>query len=235
MEPKLGKSFGGMKATGLWEARLANESRHGRPEMKEQCSLTRGDFNRWPVWVRVQDYDRDEVWFGDVTEQTYRPWYGPLPVSARSQFPFVLVAAVFRLACGKLFDGYIMPVTEDWDKPSTPRRMKDGSFTEPVQWRKRHGGTELSVLALHCPVVFVGEKAFDFHLRRNLKMRRDCVREFYAAIGRRPEEVFPLEFSATPGLFEGICTGRMEGFYSFPLDKPYEVDRGDKYLIELVE
>ena len=55
--------------------------------MKESALLTQNDFDRFPVWVRVQDYDRDESWSQETTEQTYRPWNGPLPLEPISQFP----------------------------------------------------------------------------------------------------------------------------------------------------
>jgi hypothetical protein len=200
------------------------------PLLKDQSSLAQSDFDRFPVWVRSQDYDKDEPWYREITEQTYRPWDGPLPLEPSSQFPFVLLAASFRLAKGGSFPGYIQAVTEQWDTPTPPRKMRDGAFTEPQQWSVRHGGTPLSVLALHCPVVFFADKAYDFHLRRDQELRRRCVTDFYKSVGKSPEEVFPIDFSAAAGLFKGLVSGRIDGFYSFPLNRPFEIDRGERYL-----
>jgi len=202
------------------------------PLLKDQCSLTEIDFSRYPVWVRAQDYDRDESWFRECTEQTYRPWDGPLPLEPDSQFPFVLLAASFRLSSGDTYPGYFQPATEEWDSPLPPRKMKDGTFAKPLQWSVRRGGTPLSILALHRPVVFIEDKAYDFHLRRDLERRKGSVLDFYTAIGKRPDEVFPVEFSASLALFRGIVSGRLDGFYTFPLDRPFEIDRGERYLTE---
>lgn len=201
---------------------------------KDQSSLTRSDFSRYAVWVRVQDYDRNESWYHEATEQTYRPWDGPLPLEPKSQFAFVLLAASIRLSSGVAYPGYFQPVTEEWDAPLPPRKMKDGTFTEPQQWSARHGGSPLSILALHCPVVFIEDKPYDFHLRRDPELRRRCVRDFYSAMDKRPEEVFPVEFSADPALVQGIVSGRIDGFYTFPLNRPFEIDRGERYLVDAV-
>jgi hypothetical protein len=202
------------------------------PLLKDESSLTSSDFSASPVWVRAQDHDRDEPWYGETTEQTYRPWEGPLPLEANSPFPFVLLAAAFHFSSGEAYPGYFKPVTEAWDEPLTPRKLKDGSLAKPLQWSARHGGTPLSILALHSPVVFVADKAYDFHLRRDLELRRKRVLDFYGAIGKRPEEVFPVEFSAVPALFNGIVSGRLDGFYTFPLNRPFEIDNGERYVDE---
>ena len=31
-------------------------------------------------------------------------------------------------------------------------------------------------------------------------------------------------------LFQGITSERIDGFYAFPLDKPYEIDSGERCL-----
>jgi hypothetical protein len=204
------------------------------PILKEQWSLKPTDFEHHPVWVRAIDYDREEPWFQEITEQIYRPWDGPLPIDPKSQFPFVLLASSFRFLDGNSYSGYIQPVTEEWDAPVPPRKMKDGSFTETKHWSARHGDTPLSILALHSPVIFIEGKAHDFHLRRDPERRRRDVLDFYAAVGKRPEEVFPVEFSAEPTLFKGIVSGRIDGFYAFPLNRPFEIDRGDLYLTDAV-
>jgi hypothetical protein len=200
------------------------------PLLKNQSSLLRADFDRHPVWVRVHDYDREQPWYGDSTDQTYRPWEGPLPLQPRSPFHLVLVAASFRLSNGDSYPGYFNPATTEWDVPLPPRKIKDGSYTASKQWSARRGGSPLSILAIHRPVIFIGEGAYDFQLRHDLDRRKRHILDVYAAIGRRPKEVFPVTFSADPALFSGIVSGHIDGFYSFPLDRPFEIDRGENYL-----
>lgn len=200
------------------------------PLLKDQSSLIRADFDRYPVWVRVQDYDREQPWYRNSTEQTYRPWEGSLPLQPRSQFHLVLVAASFRLSNGESHPGYLNPATTEWDVPLAPRKMKDGSYTTPNEWSARRGRSPLSILAIHRPVIFIAGRAYDFQLKRNPDSRKRHILDFYAAIDRRPEQVFPVSFSADRALFSGIVSGHIDGFYSFPLDKPFEIDRGENYL-----
>lgn len=204
------------------------------PVLKDQSTLAESDFACFPVWVRAQDYDKDEPWYRETTEQTYRPWDGPLPVVTRFQFPFVLLAASFRLASGGSYPGYIQAATEQWDTPIPPRRMRDGTLMKPLQWSLRHGGTTRSILALHCPVVFIHGRAYDFQLRRDHRLRKRCVLDLYKAVGKSPEDLFPITFWADPTLFNGIVSGQIDGFYSFPLNEPFEIDRGERYLAEAV-
>ena len=209
---------------------MDNSSQPCTPPLKDQAELTLADFNLHPIWVRVQDYDREQPWFAGTTEQTYRPWNGPLPIEAESQFPFILLRATFRFACGDIHPGHFAPATKEWDNPLPPRRRADGSFSAPLQWSARRGGSPLSILSLHQPVIFLGEEAFDFHLRRDSERRKQCILDFYSAFLRLPKEVFPVEFEADPAFFNGIVNGRLDGFYTFPLDKPFEIDTGERFL-----
>jgi hypothetical protein len=38
----------------------------------------------------------------------------------------------------------------------------------------------------------------------------------YQTLGRTAEQVFPIRFSAEAGLFRGVASGSLEGFYSIP-------------------
>jgi hypothetical protein len=197
--------------------------------MKQEFDLTPEDFVRHPVWIGVHNFDSDEPWYELSDEQTFRPWTGPLPFAEKRGF--VLVSATFDLADGGQYPGYFTAVRENWDEPLPPRKMKDGNYTEPKQWSARRGGSPLSILSLHCPVIFLGGRSFDFHLKRPPRRKR-YIKDFYAAIGKAPEAVFPVRFHADPGLAAGIVEGRMDGFYSFPLDKPFEIDTGETLLLE---
>jgi hypothetical protein len=200
------------------------------PELKQSYDLTKEDFERFPVWIGVHNNDIDEPWYDKSDEQTYRPWTGPLRFEKRSQFPALNVAAKFELADTSPFPGYFKPASRKWDDPIPGRKLADGSHTEPKRWSDRRGGSPLSVLSLLSPVIFIAERAFDFHLRRRPEDRKRSVQEFYAAIGKLPSEVFPVRFSADQEYIDGILEGRLDGFYSFPLDRPYEIDTGESFL-----
>lgn len=201
-----------------------------RPEMKPFENLSQRDFERAKVWVYVRYHDQDEPWFEEADERTVRPWTGPLPFVCSSQFGFGFVSASFELADGTTYPGYFAPVREDWDTPLPPRKMKDGNFTKPHQWSARRGGTPLSVLALHKPIIFLQSQPFDFRLRRDVERRKLDIQNFYSAVGKPPHAVFPVRFEADAGLANGVIAGLMHGFFSFPLDKPYEIETGESPL-----
>ena len=200
------------------------------PLLKDVTALTWADFVQHPIWIGVHNNDYGEPWYAESNDQTYRPWTGSLPFEERSQFPIFLVAANFQLASGDNYPGYFNPASRDWDLPLPPRKMRSGEFTKPRNWSARRGGCPLSVLAIHSPTIFINEQAFDFHLRRDPERRKQSILDFYAAMGRAPQAVFPVKFSADPALFSGNMSGQLDGFYSFPLDKPFEIDTGEAYL-----
>ena len=200
------------------------------PIMKERRLLTAKDFLEHSVWVRVRDYDQGQSWFSGTTELIYRPWDGDLPFEPKSPFPLVLVNARFQLSNGKSYRGYFNPVRNDWDDPLPSRKMRDGSLSVPLKWSDRRGGTPHSILAIHSPVIFINDASYDFHLRKDLQARARHITEFYRAVGESPEDLFPIHFAADQGLFRGIDSGKIMGFYSFPLDKPWEIDSGKTYL-----
>jgi hypothetical protein len=202
------------------------------PEMKQEHELCASDFVRHPVWIGVHNYDYGEPWYEQTDEQTFRPWLGQLPFAeARG---IALVAATFELADGSVYSGYFSPQSEDWDAPLPPRRMRDGNYTKSLQWSARRGGSPLSILALHRPAIFIDGQVFGFHLLREPR-RKAAVQAFYAAIKKSPAAVFPVRFYADPSLAVGITSGRMDGFFSFPLDKPFVIDTGAALLNDEAE
>lgn len=199
------------------------------PQLKERNDLSATDFEEHPVWIAVRYGDVDEPWYESSDEQTYRPWTGALPFAAKGK---CLVSATFRLADGTAYPGYFEPQPQDWDAPPPPRKMRDGNFTEPFQWSARRGGSPLSILALHCPIIFVDGRVLGFHLLRDPERRKNNIREFFAALDRQPREVFPVRFYSPPGHFSGITSGVIDGFYSFGLDRQPEIDTGEGLLME---
>jgi hypothetical protein len=201
-----------------------------QPLLRDISVLTPFDFQNHPVWVCVHGRDQDEPWYEQTNDQTYRPWTGALPYIPRSPFDAVLVAATFELTDGRIYRGSFNPVAENWDEPLPPRKLRDGSFTKPLQWSARRGGSPLSILALHRPAIFIDGKLYGFNWLRDDEQRREHIQSFYAAIGKPPAAVFPIRFHCDRNLFQGITAGQLDGFFAFPLDKPPVIDTGESFL-----
>ena len=188
--------------------------------MKQQDDLAPADFERHPVWIGVHNYDSDEPWYEQSDEQTFRPWTEPLPFAEVRGI--ALVAATFELADGSIYSGYCQAVREDWDLPRPPARS----------WSAMHGGTKLSLLALLNPTIFFDRRPFNFHLGIP-ERRKNRIRQFYAAVGKKLADVFPLRFAANNGLATGIASGKLEGFFYFPMGRePFEISTGESLLEE---
>lgn len=209
---------------------MADPSSTGNaPDMKQEYDLTEQDFLRYPVWIGVHNHDYGQPWYDKADEQTVRPWTEPLPFAEKRGI--ALVKGTFELADGSTYPGFFSAVGHNWDEPIPGRRMKNGTYTKPLQWSARRTGGPLTILALQRPVIFVGGQLFDFHLRRPPR-RKPYIKKFYTAIGKPPEAVFPARFFADAGLSTRIVEGRMDGFFTFPLDQPHEIDTGKMLLLE---
>jgi hypothetical protein len=216
------------------------------PEMKQEYDLSPADFGRHPIWVGVHNFDSDEPWYEQADEETFRPWTGPLPFAETRGF--VLAAATFELADGTIYPGYCRSVGDHWDAPFEPLPMAEGTpnkrqskaVSKVQSWSSMHGGNQLSVLLLQSPIIFVSGHRYDFQLRIP-SLRKSAIQSFYAAIGKKPSDVFPLRFAANSGLAAGVTSGKLDGFYSFPLSKTtpkteskanFEIDTGEAFLRE---
>ena len=202
------------------------------PILRQLSDLILDDFKSNPVWVGVRQFDYDQPWYEKADDQTYRAWTGSLPLEVNYQFPLVRVLGSFRLADGSEFDGSFNPASRMWDAPIPGRKLPDGSFTPPKQWSKRHGGDPISIMSIHEPGIFVGGRDYGLRLLRDPDRRRTAVVAFYAAIKKKPAEVFPLEFYCASGLFDGITSGKLEGFFSLSFKGAREIDNGESYLTE---
>jgi hypothetical protein len=198
------------------------------PEMKQEPDLTPVDFERHPVWIGVHNYDSDEPWYEQSDEETYRPWTGRLPFSENRGI--ALVAATFKVADGSTYSGYCTAVRENWDEAPPSYTTPSGNKVTPQSWSATHGGTKLSVLDLINPSIFLNGHPFDFHLGVTGR-RKSRVRRFYTAIGKQPHDVFPLRFAADEGLTAGITSGKLDGFFYFPMGaESFEIDTGESML-----
>jgi hypothetical protein len=113
--------------------------------------------------------------------------------------------------------------------PSTPAlfaRSKRGLPPKPHSRsiRARYGESDLALLGIQQPRIFVNQLRFRFWGgRRGIPLEER--RAFYAAFGKTPEEIFPLKFCADPMLVTGIITGRLDGFYRLIGDQAPQAER----------
>ncbi len=109
-------------------------------------------------------------------------------------------------------------MSPDWDEPLF-RETADGKSVRIRTFSERQGGSRLAILQLHQPRILVGERKFSFWGGRPgiSRERRD---EFYEAVGQRPENIFPIHFSADPNIVGGIANGELHGFYRSVADAP---------------
>jgi hypothetical protein len=199
-------------------------------EMKQEVDLTADDLLRHPVWIGVHNFDIDQPWCEQADETTVRPWTGDLPFN--EDRGMAIISAEFRLADGSAYSGYCHVISKNWDTPEIPIGRIEGRKGAALSWSEMHGGETLSKILLQTPVIFVGDRSFDFQLRTEV-LRKDQVREFFTSIGKRPNDVFPIEFSGRPGLASAISSGEIDGFYSFPLwSEHYEIVNGESILEE---
>jgi hypothetical protein len=82
-----------------------------KPELRQFGTLTKGDFERVPVWLACPVADYDQPWYDDTDEETLRPWTGALPVKPSNGM--YLVQATGTLADGSSFPGFLTPASGD--------------------------------------------------------------------------------------------------------------------------
>jgi hypothetical protein len=85
----------------------------GKPELKQFGDLSRGDFERYPIWTGCHVADYSEPWYGETDEETFRPWAGALPVAPSEGM--LLVRAVFELRDGTRHPGFVTPAFDEGD------------------------------------------------------------------------------------------------------------------------
>jgi hypothetical protein len=182
------------------------------PELKQIADLLFSDFERHPVWIGVHNVDAGQPWYDDCDEETYRPWTAALPVAA--EIGFVLVRASIELHDGSAYPGAVRAAAQDWDAPLRP-----GLPTASA----RYSGSDLTVLGVQQPRIFVGQRTFTFWggQRGISQERRQAV---YSALGKSPGSVFPLRFTADSQLATGLLAGRLDGFYRAVFGKAPEVE-----------
>jgi hypothetical protein len=163
------------------------------PLLKQAHDLTPDDFARYPVWVQCHLVDYDELWYEEADEATFRPWTSTKPVDP--QEVTFLIRATMTLANRSTLNGFLTPQSAE----------------EPLN------------LSSMQPVVFsaTGEQ-FAFWDGAFKRPEEERVR-FYAALGVGPKEIFPIFFSADPGLSIGRVAGTIPGLCYLKESKEVEV------------
>jgi hypothetical protein len=175
------------------------------PELRQFGELTSEDFARHPVWVLCHTADYKEPWYKDTDEETFRPWTKELPAVVLRET--LLVRADYELWDGSHYSGFVTPLI---DYEILPGGRRPNFALHPI--------------ARHQPNIFVEAKRFAFWGGR-LGISKQEQREFYSALGKQPEQIFPVQFHAEDGLANGLLTGQVEGFYRCTRDGIVHVDR----------
>jgi hypothetical protein len=159
-----------------------------RPELVQFGDLTPDHFRRHPVWINCHTADYEEVWYGETDEETFRPFLAALP--AGPEHGMLLVQADLTLADGTRLEGFV-----------TPASPQDPAISD-------------SILGLIQPQLFLPSGRRESFWGGILRKSADARAAFYRELGRDPGAVFPIQFSAKPGLTGGAASGAIDGFYS---------------------
>ncbi len=142
--------------------------------------------------ITLEDFDRHPVWIGCHTADYDEPWYEETDEETFRPWTGVLPAdaATAMLLVKATFE------------------LKDGSkylgFMTPTPPPGDLGGQQ--------PYLFTGDQGWCFWggiVGVSIEERQ----ALYAALGKKPGKVFPLRFSAEPGLATGETSGQIDGFY----------------------
>jgi hypothetical protein len=169
-----------------------------RPLLRQFDDLCPQDFEQYPVWVDCHVVDYDEPWYDDTDEQTIRPWNQSLPADpAEATF---LVRATLTLADATEISGFVIPqcTTDSGGKPD---------------------------LGLIQPNAFQPDGKLVSFWFGILTPPQEVVSDFYSALDRRQEDVFPILFRVEEGLATGITAGSIPGFCSIGKDGEIKVVR----------
>ena len=139
-----------------------------------------------------EDFDRHPVWIGCHTADYDKPWYEDTDEET------------FRPWTGKL-------------PADAPEGILLVKATFELVDASRHAGFITPALGpddigTQQPYIFVGDQCFGFWggiVGVSIGERQSL----YAALGRKPDEIFPLRFSIDPTLAAGDTSGQIKGFY----------------------
>jgi hypothetical protein len=139
-----------------------------------------------------EDFDRHPVWIGSHLVDYGEPWYADTDEET------------FRPWTGNLPADESPGILLVKATFALPDGSKLPGFVTP--------STDPGDLGIQQPLVFVRGKWFGFW-GGLVGVSTDERQSFYAALARKPEEIFPLRFSVDPALASGDTRGQVEGFY----------------------
>jgi len=161
------------------------------PELKQFGELELEDLARHPVWIGCHTADYGKPWYDDTDEETFRPRAGALPADPSEGK--LLVRAVLEIKDGTRYMGFVTPAAEGWDK-------------------EQDGRLHNHILGIQQPQIFVRDRMFGFW-GGTAGISPETQREVYAAFGKRPDSIFPVQFYVDVGFTTGIGDGTIQGFY----------------------
>lgn len=143
-----------------------------------------------------EDFDRHPVWIGSHTADYDKPWYEDTDEET------------FRPWTGDLpadaSEGMLL-VRATFELPDGSRHS---GFLTPAP--------NPGDLGTQQPQLFAGARRFGFW-GGMFGIPIEERQSLYAALGRQPNDVFPLRFSADPALATGDNRGQVIGFYRFAI------------------
>jgi hypothetical protein len=152
--------------------------------LKQFGEFTAEDFVQHPVWISVHGLDEEEPWYDE--DDCNEETFRPWTAAlpVSPEEGLLLVAAIFTLADGASLAGFITP-------------QRDGESLN---------------LGIVQPHVFFKNQVHDFW-DGMFRRKEEYLRTFYLGLNKTAREIFPIAFSAKPGLASGQLKGRIEGFY----------------------
>jgi len=150
-----------------------------------------------------EDFDRHPVWIGCHTADYDEPWYDDTDEETFRPWNAGLPADALA--------GMLLVRAEF--------ELRDGSRYPGFLTPDPHTGD----LGTEQPHLFVGDRGFGFWggLFGTSEEERQA---FYAALGKKAGDVFPLRFRIEAALIDGGATGQVDGFYRMGADGQPEVE-----------
>ncbi len=144
--------------------------------------------------LTFEDFERHPVWIGCHTADYDEPWYDNTDEQT------------FRPWTGEL----PADASKGMFLVKATLELRDGSRHTGFVTPSPNKGN----LAIQQPQIFAGNQRFGFW--GGIFGVPEAVRTaLYSALGKSPDQVFPLGFSVDQGLATGVTAGQVDGFYRF--------------------
>lgn len=124
--------------------------------------------------------------------------------------PTIRIGATFVLRDGSEYPGFVTPVPENWADVVPPPTIIGNASIQLQSLKKRFGESPLAIIAAQRPEILVRGQKFAFWAQ--FKDCDDLRLRLYEALGKRPEDIFPIRFEGARGLATGIASGELNGF-----------------------